>query len=99
MYYIFPNFTMYKFRQYYRQPPQQGDSSTWVINREYVTQLNTTGLLVCDNVFHTLRQPAYLNPGSNGTIINNVVYNTRGYVVDRSDFLFLGNSWGFRKMQ
>lgn len=94
MYYIFPNFTMYKFRQYYRQPSQQGDSSTWVINRGFVTQLNTTGLLVRDNVFHTLRQPAYLNPGSNGTIINNVVYNTRGYVVDRSDFLFSGNSWG-----
>lgn len=75
-------------------PPQQGASSNWVINRGFVTQLNTTGLLVRDNVFHTLRQPAYLNPGSNGTIINNVVYNTRGYVVDGSDFLFSGNSWG-----
>ena len=35
-----------------------------------------------------------VNPGSTGTIINNVVYNTRGYVVDQATFLFSGNSWG-----
>ena len=75
-------------------PNQSGDSSTWVVNRGFVTQGNATNLLVRDNVFHTLRQPAYLNPGSTGTIINNVVYNTRGYVVDQATFLFSGNSWG-----
>ena len=26
--------------------------------------------------------------------MNNVAYNTRGYVVDRATFLFSGNSWG-----
>lgn len=46
------------------------------------------------NIFHTLRQPAYLNPGSTGTIQDNVVYNTRGYVVDQAVFVFSGNSWG-----
>ena len=75
-------------------PDQPGDSSTWIVNRGFVTQGNATNLLVRDNVFHTLRQPAYLNPGSTGTIINNVVYNTRGYVVDQAIFLFSGNSWG-----
>lgn len=75
-------------------PDQSGDSSTWVVNRGFVAQGNATNLLVRDNVFHTLRQPAYLNPGSSGTIMNNVVYNTRGYVVDRATFLFSGNSWG-----
>ena len=45
-------------------------------------------------MFHTLRQPAYLNPGSTGTIMDNVAYNTRGYVVDQATFLFSGNSWG-----
>ena len=35
-----------------------------------------------------------LNPNSTGTIMNNVAYNTRGYVVDRAIFVFLGNSWG-----
>lgn len=75
-------------------PPQPGDSSTWVVNRGFVTQINASNLLVRDNIFHTMRQPAYLNPGSTGTIMNNVTYNTRGYVVDRAVFLFSGNSWG-----
>ena len=75
-------------------PEQAGDSSTWVVNRGFVTQGNATGLLVQGNIFHSLRQSAYLNPGSTGSIIFNVVYNTRGYVVDRALFLFSGNSWG-----
>lgn len=75
-------------------PNQSGDSSTWVVNRGFVTQNNVTNLLVRNNIFHTLRQPAYLNPGSTGTIMDNVVYNTRGYVVDQAIFLFSGNSWG-----
>lgn len=75
-------------------PNQQGDSSTWVVNRGFVAQGNATNLLVRDNIFHTLRQPGYLNPGSTGTIMNNVAYNTRGYVVDGAVFLFSGNSWG-----
>ena len=75
-------------------PPQSGDSSTWVVNRGFVTQGNVTNLLVRNNVIHTLRQAAYLNPGSSGTILYNVVYDTRGYVVDQANFLFSGNSWG-----
>ena len=75
-------------------PSQPGDSSTWIVNRGFVTQGNATNLLVRNNIFHTLRQSAYLNPGSTGTIINNVAYNTRGYVVDQATFLFSGNSWG-----
>lgn len=75
-------------------PPQVGDSSTWVVNRGFVTQGNTTDLLVQGNVFHTLRQPAYLNPGSTGSILHNVTYDTRGFVVDGATFLFSGNSWG-----
>lgn len=75
-------------------PDQPGDSSTWIVNRGLVTQGNATNLLVRDNVFHTLRQPAYFNPGSTGMVIHNVVYNTRGFVVDRATLLFSGNSWG-----
>ena len=63
-------------------PPQEGDSSTWVVNRGFVTQGGVSNLLVQGNIFYSLRQPAYLNPGSNGHIIHNVVYNTRGFVVD-----------------
>lgn len=75
-------------------PNQSGDSSTWVVNRGFVTQGNTTNLLVRNNIFYTLRQPAYLNPNSTGTIMDNVVYNTRGFVVDQAVFVFSGNSWG-----
>ena len=75
-------------------PAQAGDSSTWVVNRGFVTQTGVSGLLVRGNIFHSLRQPAYLNPGSVGTIMGNVCYDTRGYVVDRAIFVFSGNSWG-----
>lgn len=75
-------------------PQQPGDSSTWVVNRGLVTQPGATDILVQGCIFHSLRQPAYLNPGSSGTIMHNVCYNTRGYVVVGADFLFSGNSWG-----
>ena len=75
-------------------PNQSGDSSTWVVNRGFVTQNGITNLLVRNNIFYSLRQPAYLNPNSTGTIMDNVTYNTRVYVVDRAIFLFSGNSWG-----
>lgn len=75
-------------------PPQSGDSSTWVVNRGFVTQNNISNLLVRNNIFYSLRQPAYLNPNSTGTIMDNIVYNTRGYVIDRAIFVLSGNSWG-----
>ena len=75
-------------------PQQSGDSSTWVVNRGFVTQGNATNLLAKENIIYSLRQAAYLNPNSTGTIMNNVVYNTRGFVVDQATFVFSGNSWG-----
>ena len=75
-------------------PDQAGDSSTWVVNRGFVTQGSATDLLVKENIFRTMRQAAYLNPNSTGTIMNNVVYDTRGFVVDQALFEFSGNSWG-----
>ncbi|KRE03063.1 hypothetical protein CON11_19770 [Priestia megaterium] len=76
-------------------PPQAGPSTNWVVNRGFVTQAgNMTNLLVRNNIFYSLRQPAYLNPNTNGNIMDNVVYNTRGFVVDQAIFQFSGNSWG-----
>lgn len=75
-------------------PFQAGDSSGWVVNRGFVTQGNVTNLIVRNNIFYFMRQPAYLNPNSTGYITNNVVYNTRGWVVDGAIFVFSGNSWG-----
>ena len=40
-------------------PNQSGDSSNLVVNRRFVTQNSITNLLVRNNIFHTLRQPAY----------------------------------------
>ena len=75
-------------------PNQSGDSSTWVVNRGFVTQGNATNLLVRNNIFYSLRQPAYLNPGSTGIIMKNVTFNTRGFVVDQALFVFSSNLWG-----
>jgi hypothetical protein len=76
-------------------PPQAGPSTGWVVNRGFVTQLgNMTNLIVQDNIFYFMRQPGYMNPNTTGYIINNIAYNTRGYVVDRSVFVFSDNSWG-----
>lgn len=75
-------------------PPQAGPSTDWVVNRGFVTQGNVTNLIASQNLLYSLRQAAYLNPNSTGTIMNNIVYNTRGWVVDRAFFVFSDNSWG-----
>jgi len=76
-------------------PPQSGPSTGWVVNRGFVTQIgNMTNLLVRNNIFYSMRQPAYLNPSTTGFIMDNVTYNTRGFVVDSAIFQFSGNSWG-----
>ncbi|EGO65094.1 hypothetical protein ALO_04573 [Acetonema longum DSM 6540] len=75
-------------------PPQAGPSTDWVVNRGFLTQSNVVDLIVQNNIFYFLRQPAYLNPNSTGHIIYNVVYNTRGFVIDRAIFVLSGNSWG-----
>lgn len=65
------------------------------MNRGLVTQIgNMTGLIVRNNIFYSLRQPAYFNPNTTGEIISNVVYNTRGFVNDQAVMVFSGNSWG-----
>ena len=51
-------------------PEQAGDSSNWVVNRSFVTQGSAPNLLVRNNIFYSLRQPAYLNPNSTGIIMD-----------------------------
>lgn len=75
-------------------PTQQGSSDTWVTNRGIVTQGGTQNNWIDGNIFYSLRQSGYLNPSSTGYITHNVVYNTRGWVVDGALFQFSGNSWG-----
>ena len=53
-----------------------------------------TGLVMEGNNMHDLRQPAYFNPTTTGTIKNNNVYNTKGFVVVNNNLIFTGNTWG-----
>jgi len=53
-----------------------------------------SGLSINNNTIHNLRQPAYINGTSTGTISSNYTYNTRGWVLDGGDLTFTGNTWG-----
>lgn len=76
-------------------PPQEGSSIGWVFNRGFVTQpINMVNLTVDSNIFYSLRHPAYLSSDTTGHILNNVTYNSRGFIVDGAIFVFSGNSWG-----
>jgi hypothetical protein len=77
-------------------PPQALPMSNWVVNRAVVPQANNANnLLVQGNNFNSLRTGMYLNPGTNGNITNNVVFNTKGgFIVDNASFVLQGNSWG-----
>lgn len=75
-------------------PTQSGSSDTWVVNRGIVTQGSTSDNWIDGNILYSLRQSGYLNPNSSGYITHNVVFNTRGWVVDQALFQFSGNSWG-----
>lgn len=55
----------------------------------------STGLNVSGNTFTGLRQPAYINDNTTGTIANNYVGGTRGWVViANTNLTFSGNTWG-----
>jgi hypothetical protein len=53
-----------------------------------------SGLNVSNNNLHNLRQPAYINTPVLGTISNNYVYSTKGWVVAGGGVTFSGNTWG-----
>jgi hypothetical protein len=53
-----------------------------------------SGLTIANNEIFDLRQPAYINGVSTGTISNNYVYRTRGWVVAGGNLTFVDNTWG-----
>ena len=75
-------------------PTQSGGSDTWIVNRGIVTQTSTTNNWIDGNILYSLRQAGYFNPNSSGFVTHNVVFNTRGWVVDQALMQFSGNSWG-----
>lgn len=63
--------------------------------RALVVSGGADNLLVEGNSFTDLRQPAYVNNDSNGSIVNNFTTGTKGWVVEKaSSFSFSGNTWG-----
>jgi hypothetical protein len=54
-----------------------------------------SGYVISGNTFTHLRQPAYINDFASGTIANNYVSDTRGWVlVANTNFTFNGNTFG-----
>lgn len=79
------------------QGPDPGTpwSVNGIVSRALVSSTGgVTGLLIQNNTIKHLRQPAYLNPGTVGSILNNNVSGTRGWVVDGAQITFTGNTWG-----
>ncbi|WP_162609432.1 S-layer homology domain-containing protein [Flavonifractor sp. An82] len=69
----------------------QGDSET---SRAIVGEAGATNLSITGNTFKNLRQPAYIN-NCTGTISNNYVDNTRGWVIcGDSNMTITGNTFG-----
>lgn len=68
-----------------------GDGDT---SRAFEIGGGLSGLRVQNNTIGALRQPAYINPGTTGTIQGNRVYGTRGWVVDGARMTFVNtNTW------
>jgi len=53
-----------------------------------------SGLNISGNTIYDLRQPAYINGVTTGTISNNYVYLTMGWVLAEGNMTFTNNTWG-----
>jgi hypothetical protein len=67
-------------------------SVSGIVSRAFVIAAGNTNLSIHDNTIHTLRQPMYTS-GVNGTIANNTVYGTKGWVVEQGAYIFTGNNF------
>lgn len=65
-----------------------------IVSRALEVAGGLSGLTISNNTITTLRQPAYINPGTSGMISGNKVSRTRGWVVDRAQLTFSANTWG-----
>jgi len=63
--------------------------------RAIVVSGGVDALVITGNTFNNIRQPAYINNGSTGTISANYANQTRGWVIEKaSNFELIGNTWG-----
>lgn len=72
---------------------------TWdaagITSRAFVISANNN-ITISNNVIHHLRQPAYISGSdtTGGSIINNQVSGTKGWVVEGGNYTFSGNTFG-----
>ncbi len=64
------------------------------VARAMVLQGGLTGINIANNTIHDLRQPAYVSGVTTGTVSNNYVYKTKGWVIEQGDLTFTDNTWG-----
>ncbi|TLN04706.1 hypothetical protein FDZ74_14085, partial [bacterium] len=64
------------------------------VSRAMVFTGGLSGLTIVNNEIYDLRQPGYISGVTTGTISNNFVYRTRGWVVEQGNMTFTGNTWG-----
>lgn len=77
----------------YGPDPGTAWSVNGIVSRAMVVSGGSNGLNIHDNTIHHLRQPCYITGPTTGTITNNVVYGTRGWVIEGGALTFSGNSW------
>lgn len=67
------------------------------VSRAFEVAYGSSGLNIEGNTIHSLRQPGYLNGSlaspTTGTIKDNTVYGTRGWVLAGAAPTFTGNAW------
>jgi parallel beta-helix repeat protein len=64
------------------------------VSRAMVFTGGLIGLNISDNTIHNLRQPGYISGVTTGTISNNYVYLTKGWVLEQGNMTFTNNTWG-----
>lgn len=64
------------------------------VSRAIVVSGGLTGLNIEGNTIYALRQPAYISGTTTGTVQNNFVYGTKGWVLEGGNLTFTGNTWG-----
>jgi len=64
------------------------------VTRAFLFTADLSGLLIEGNTIHGLRQPGYLSGPTTGLISDNLVYGTKGWVLEGGDITFTNNRWG-----
>ncbi|MBY0294294.1 hypothetical protein K2Q08_03110, partial [Patescibacteria group bacterium] len=64
------------------------------VARALVIQGGLSNLLIENNTFSDLRQPAYISGVTTGTVSGNYTARTKGWVIEQGDMVFTNNTWG-----